>query len=109
MGDVLSKVVMTLISLRLLNLGGISIKSLPHNFGALKHLVFLRLAKSPIVKLPDSITCLKKLEILDLFEFYQLSEFPYELGKMRSLIYLDLSFCLQLKCIPCGISTLTSL
>lgn len=104
-----SGVVTTLTSLRLLDLGGTSIKNLPHNIGALKHLVFLRLAKSPIVKLPDSVTCLKKLEILDLSECYQLSELPYELGKMTSLIYLDLSFCQQLKCMPCGISALTSL
>jgi hypothetical protein len=50
----------------------------------MKHLVFLRLAKAPIGKLPDSITCLKKLEILDLSECYPLSELPYDLNKMTS-------------------------
>ena len=104
-----SSVITSLTSIRLLDLGGTSIKSLPDSFGALKHLVYLRLAKESIGKLPYSITCLKKLEVLDLSECYQMSELPYELDKMTSLIYLDLSFCLQLKCMPCGISALTSL
>lgn len=107
--EIPSRAMRTLTSIRVLDLGGTSIKTLPDSFGALKHLVFLRLARAPIEKLPDSITRLKKLQILDLSHCGQLSELPYGLHKMTSLIYLDLSFCQGVKYIPCGISTLTSL
>lgn len=107
--DIPPRVIRTLTSIRVLDLGGTSIKTLPDTFGALKHLVFLRLARTPIEKLPDSITLLKKLQILDLSHCGQLSELPYGLHKMTCLMYLDLSFFQGVKYIPCGISTLTSL
>jgi hypothetical protein len=107
--DIPSSVMRTFTSIRVLDLGGTSIKALPDSFGALKQLVFLRLARAPLTKLPDSITRLKKLQILDLSHCGQLSELPYGLYKMTGLLYLDLSFCPGLNCIPCGISMLTSL
>ncbi|XP_057822907.2 disease resistance protein RFL1-like [Cryptomeria japonica] len=99
----------TMTRVRVLDLGGTSIQELPSSFGRMKQLVCLRLARLPINKLPESITELNKLQILDLSTCNQLECLPSGIGKLVSLKYLDFCYCQRLQSLPSGISRLLSL
>lgn len=62
----------------------------------------------PIKRLPASFTNLAALRILVL-EGSEITELPSDLDRLRSLSYLALGKCRELKCVPCSISRLTSL
>ncbi|GLJ11728.1 hypothetical protein SUGI_0175540 [Cryptomeria japonica] len=104
-----SRAMATMTWVRVLDLGGTSIQELPSSFGRMKQLVCLRLARLPIKKLPESITKLRKLQILDLSTCNKLERLPSGIDNLVSLRYLDLSQCQHLQSLPSGISKLTSL
>lgn len=70
--------------------------------GCLKQLVYLSLARVPIKRLPASFTNLAALQILVL-EGSEITELPSDLDRLRSLSYLALGKCRELKCVPCSI------
>lgn len=102
------KVIGSMISLKVLDLNGLSVKSLPKSVGCLKQLVCLNLRGVPIKRLPAAVTNLASLQILDLC-WSGITELPCGIDKLRSLRYLDLSYCDDLQCLPRSISRLTSL
>lgn len=102
------KVIGSMISLKVLDLSGASVESLPKSVGHLKQLVCLRLRSAPIKRLPAAVTDLASLQILDLGDS-GITELPCGIDKLRSLRYLDLSFCDDLQCLPRSILHLTSL
>ena len=86
----------------------IILRSLPESVGCLKQLVYLSLAEVPIKRLLASFKNLAALQILDL-QSSEITELLSDLHRLRSLSYLDLDECSELKCLPYGISSLTSL
>ncbi|XP_059077012.1 plant intracellular Ras-group-related LRR protein 4-like [Cryptomeria japonica] len=75
--------------------------------GCLKHLVCLRLRSIPIKRLPNSVTALRNLQILDPYGS-GITELPSSISKLTSLKNLDVSSCEHLQCMPYGISQLMS-
>uniref|UniRef100_A0A0D6QRI0 Uncharacterized protein n=1 Tax=Araucaria cunninghamii TaxID=56994 RepID=A0A0D6QRI0_ARACU len=99
----------TMTWVRVLDLGGTSVEQLPSSLGSMKQLVCLRLARVPVKRLPESISKLRKLQIMDLSNCLQLEQLPVGIDKLVSLRYLDLSYCQHLQFLPSGISRLLSL
>lgn len=95
-------------SLRVLDLSGTAVESLPESLGLLKHLVSLRLLATPVKRLPASFTNLVNIEILDL-SFSLITELPARLHMLKSLRYLGLHQCKDLQSLPYSISRLSSL
>ncbi|CAF2150220.1 unnamed protein product [Brassica napus] len=96
-------------ALRILNLSGTCVNSLPHSCLQLSklHSLFLR-GCTNLTELP-SLETLAKLELLDLHGS-RIKEFPKGLEKLESFKHLDLSGTVHLKTIPAGIvSRLSSL
>nr|ADK47522.1 NBS2-RDG2A [Hordeum vulgare subsp. vulgare] len=62
-----------------------------------KHLRYLDLSNSDIVRLPDSICMLYNLQTLRLIDCYKLKQLPKDMARLRKLIYLYLSGCESLK------------
>lgn len=101
-------VIGSMVSLKVLDLSGTSVQSLPGSLGCLKQLTCLMLSGMPINLLPASITNLVNLEILDLSRS-SITELPAGLHNLKSLRYLGMDKCGHLKYLPCSISRLTSL
>eukprot|EP00253_Pinus_taeda_P015978 PITA_15978 len=102
------KVIGSMISLKVLDLGGTSVQSLPESVGCLKQLADLRLVGVPIKRLPASITALPNLQILSLSES-SITELPSDIDRLRCLMYLNMYRCGDLQCLPSSFSGLTSL
>lgn len=102
------RVMGSMVSLKVLNLSGTSLKSLPDSVGDLKQLVHMNLGETLIKALPDSLTNLINLQILTLAGT-SITELPYGLHKLASLKFLDLMGCKDLQYVPCSISKITSL
>ncbi|KAE8813035.1 hypothetical protein D1007_09798 [Hordeum vulgare] len=62
-----------------------------------KHLRYLDLSGSDIVRLPDSICMLYNLQTLRLIDCQDLQQLPEDMARLRKLIYLYLSGCESLK------------
>jgi hypothetical protein len=106
--EIPKKVMGSMISLKILNLDNTSLQSLPESVGCLKQLVYLSLGGVAIKRLPASFTNLAALQILCL-RGSKITELPSDLHRLRSLSFLNLNRCSDLKCLPSGISSLTSL
>nr|CAD1829029.1 unnamed protein product [Ananas comosus var. bracteatus] len=82
------ELLLTMKSLRMLELSHTGIKELPVSIGELKHLRFLNLSHTRIKSLPESLTNLRKLQILDLSGCIMLCSFPTWINKISSLRHL---------------------
>ncbi|KAL1822488.1 hypothetical protein ACET3Z_009266 [Daucus carota] len=80
---------------------------------ALKNMIHLRYLSlqgiSRITELPNSVSCLTKLTMLDLRACHNLEIIPRDIGSLRMLTYLDLSECYLLTQMPRGLSKLENL
>ncbi|KAL4185899.1 hypothetical protein AMTRI_Chr10g8100 [Amborella trichopoda] len=77
--------------LRVLDLEGLHIQSLPNELGNLIHLRYLGLRKTKIKKFPDSLSKLSTLQTLDLRETY-LKLMPSSLFNVKCLRHLQLPY-----------------
>ncbi|XP_043714926.1 putative disease resistance protein RGA3 [Telopea speciosissima] len=82
---------------------------LPESVGKLKHLRFLDLSFSDIVRLPDSIGTLYNLQALTLSGCGRLKQLPKDIGKLVNLRYLVLPAHWGFRKIPLGVGNLTNL
>ncbi|KAI3742954.1 hypothetical protein L1987_60653 [Smallanthus sonchifolius] len=81
-------------------------KTLDH----MNHVRFFSLqGVSRVSRLPDSISKLKTLLILDLRACHNLEDIPETIGTLKYLTHLDISECYLLKKVPKGIANLKSL
>ncbi|KAH7674257.1 P-loop containing nucleoside triphosphate hydrolase protein [Dioscorea alata] len=69
--------------LRVINIQGTKIKSLPSDIGTLIHLKYLGLRHTNLRELPSSICRLTKLQTLDIKHSLSIRELPSEVWKMR--------------------------
>ncbi|XP_057990304.1 putative disease resistance protein RGA1 [Hevea brasiliensis] len=96
--------------LRVLDLYGLDLNTLPFSVEKLKHLRYLDLSRNrSIKKLPDSITKLQNLQVLKLAGCRELIHLPKDTRRLVNLRCLDLGFCLGLTHMPRGIGQLSSL
>lgn len=86
-----------------------SLLSLPSSIGRLQKLRNLDLSFCPIKTLPESLTCLSNLQMLELSSCCYLSELPKNIKDMKNLVHLDLYRCYGLTCMPAGIGQLSHL
>lgn len=79
----------------------------------LKNMIHLRYLSlqgiSRITELPNSVSCLTKLTMLDLRACHNLEIIPHDIGLLRMLTHLDLSECYLLTQMPRGVSKLVNL
>ncbi|CAI0419181.1 unnamed protein product [Linum tenue] len=95
--------------LRVFGLGGAKIEISSFVFYKLKHLRYLDLSSNEMETLPNEMTRLVNLQVLDLNFCQRLWLLPVGLGKLSNLVYLDLYGCSDLSCIPAGIENLSLL
>jgi hypothetical protein len=74
-----------------------------------KHLRYLDISESGIVKLPDSVSMLYNLQTLKLNSCWNLQQLPEGTSAMRKLIHIYLLGCDSLKHMPPNISLLNNL
>ncbi|KAK1393609.1 Disease resistance RPP13-like protein 4 [Heracleum sosnowskyi] len=79
----------------------------------LKNMIHLRYLSlqgiSRITELPNSVSCLTKLTMLDLRACHNLEIIPRDIGLLKMLTYLDLSECYLLTQMPRGLAKLGNL
>ncbi|WVZ01692.1 hypothetical protein V8G54_022498 [Vigna mungo] len=76
------------------------LREVPKSIGNLKHLCSLNLSWIFVKKLPDSISLLYKLQILQLNYCLKLEELPSSLHQLDKLQILQLNYCENLKELP---------
>ncbi|KAK4591976.1 hypothetical protein RGQ29_016446 [Quercus rubra] len=94
--------------IRLLDLHGTHIETLPRSIGKLRHLRYLDLSDNSIEILPNSITRLHNLQTLRLSRC-PIKKLPKKINKLVNLRYLEMDECQDLTHMPCGIGQLTKL
>ncbi|XP_045813961.1 putative disease resistance protein RGA4 [Trifolium pratense] len=103
------KIFNTFISLRVLDMHDLGIKTVPGSIEEVKYLRFLDLSNNNIEKLPSCITNLTHLETLKLSQCHVLKELPKDIEDLSCLNHLDIEGCLDLTYMPTGINKITSL
>lgn len=98
-----------LTSLRVFDLSGTTIESLPISLWHLRQLEYLGLEETLIKDLHEDICNLSQLQFLYLNSCRQLESLPCKIGQLQNLKTLDVSGCCSLTGIPREISQLTSL
>ncbi|XP_059440800.1 putative disease resistance protein RGA3 [Corylus avellana] len=101
--------ILSIKSLRTLDISSTGIKKLSKSIGALKHLRFLDLSYTLIKKLPNSICSLFNLQTLVLLHCSRLEILPENLRKLVNLRHLNRYGCGLLTELPNGIGELGSL
>jgi len=96
-------------SLRVLDLSETGIASLPHCIGNLKHLASLQLESTGICELPDNIGDLKELQFLNISGCVELRCLPERISELNRLRGLDIRECWSISHLPRGITELVSL
>ncbi|KAM1289538.1 hypothetical protein ACFX2I_016783 [Malus domestica] len=104
----MGKMLTNFVYLRLLDLNGCDVTSLPDALGDLICLRYLDLSYTPIDRLPRRASGLVSLQTLNLIGCYNLRYLPF-LGKMTCLRHLNLTGCEQLTDMPAGIERLHQL
>ncbi|CAI0395831.1 unnamed protein product [Linum tenue] len=82
---------------------------LSDSIGELKHLRYLDISKNKVVEIPDSLTTLINLQLLNLTGCNKLKRLPRYMEKLVNLRHLYLDGCSELTHMPKGIGKLTSL
>ncbi|XP_062182281.1 disease resistance protein RGA2-like isoform X2 [Phragmites australis] len=82
---------------------------LPNSVGKNEELRLLRLGRTKIERLPSSITTMRNLECLDLYECRELVELPEGISNLEKLQVLNLKGCKNLRGMPVGIGQLSRL
>jgi len=96
--------------LRMLDLSGRNLDSVPSSIGELKHLRHLDLSGNGIMKkLPDSITSLHNLQTLRLYRCLSLEELPRDIKKLVNLRHLEIGGFGALTYMPRGLGQLNNL
>ncbi|XP_031485999.1 putative disease resistance protein RGA3 [Nymphaea colorata] len=95
--------------LRVLDLGGTDIISLPDSVGELKLLRYLDVSLTHIRELPESTSKLCNLQTLKVIFCKKLLKLPNALGNMIQLRHLLFDYCDSITYLPTGINQLTCL
>ena len=98
-----------LTSLRVLDMSGTKIESVPGSMWHLTQLEYLALRNTSIKDLTEDICKLGRLQFLHLSECSKLESLPSTIGELKDLKHLDLEGCSRLTGIPREISHLSSL
>ncbi|XP_050259631.1 putative disease resistance protein RGA3 [Quercus robur] len=84
-------------------------QEVPRSINNLKHLRYLNMSGSRIKVLPESTTCLLNLQTLKLDYCHFLCKLPNGMKHMKNLMYLGITGCGSLTCMPEGMGQLTCL
>ncbi|KAJ8439565.1 hypothetical protein Cgig2_024152 [Carnegiea gigantea] len=95
--------------LRVLSITGAGLIEMPRTISKLITLRHLDLSMNKFTKLPDSLTQLVNLLFLNLSYCVELQELPRGLSKLENLLELDLYECGKLQKLPTDVSKLTNL
>ncbi|CDP17173.1 unnamed protein product [Coffea canephora] len=95
--------------LRTLDLHQLDITELPSSVGDLEYLHYLDVSETSIKYLPETVDSLYLLQTLKLKGCLQLCRLPKNTRRLVRLCHLDLDIIRQLKSMPIGLGSLTSL
>ncbi|KAK9989159.1 hypothetical protein SO802_029398 [Lithocarpus litseifolius] len=101
--------ILTFKYLRVFDLHGLQMKTVPKFVGKMMHLRYLDLSYNYFEFLPRSITGLVNLQTLKLIHCKKLRELPKDIQKLVRLKHLHLNGCENLTHVPCGLGQLTCL
>ncbi|KAL4614708.1 hypothetical protein ACB092_07G073000 [Castanea dentata] len=105
----LKTLILTFKYLRVFDLHGLEMVTVPKFVGKMMHLRYLDLSYNGIEFLPRSITRLVNLQTLKLIHCKKLKELPKDIQKLLSLKHLHINGCKNLTHVPCGLGQLTCL
>ncbi|KAK4596262.1 hypothetical protein RGQ29_014341 [Quercus rubra] len=105
----LNKLISSFRCLRVLDLHGLNIVTVPNSIDKLAYLKYLDLSENDIEVLPSSIIRLLNLQTIKLSKCGKLKELPRGIQKLVNLKHLDIYGCDSLTHMPSGLGELTSL
>nr|XP_023879956.1 putative disease resistance protein RGA4 [Quercus suber] len=105
----LKTLILTFKYLRVFDLHGLQMETVPKFVGKMMHLRYLDLSYNSIELLPRSITRLVNLQTLKLIHCQELRELPKDIQKLVKLKHLHINGCKNLTHVPCGLGQLTCL
>ena len=105
----LNKLISSFRCLRVLDLHGLNIVTVPNSIDKLTYLKYLDLSENDIEVLPSSIIRLLNLQTIKLSKCGKLKELPRGIQKLVNLQHLDIYGCDSLTHMPSGLGELTSL